>query len=117
MRSVLPMFLLACSDAAEIGDTGSWGACADTPPVNYTNFGEGFLTENCQGCHASTSPNRYGAPEGIVFDTVEQAWAWRESILYLVVDEGEPAMPPAGGISEDDRQRLSWWFACAEEST
>ena len=115
MRALLLMSLLAC--AGESNDSGVVGTCETVPPVDYTNFGEGFLTENCQGCHASTAPNRYGAPEGAVFDTVDHAWAWRTVILDLVVNGGEPAMPPAGGVPTDDLQRLVWWLECAESGT
>ena len=107
--------LMGC--ASSFLDTSGDGICQDIPPVNYTNFGSGFLTENCQGCHASTASYRYGAPDSVTFDSVEQAWAWRERILDLVVDGEEPAMPPAGGVDEDDLLRLQWWFDCAEEGT
>ena len=113
------LFLLtACgADPTDSGEPVSPSDCADIPPVNYTNFGQGFLTESCQGCHASTAPNRFGAPESVVFDTVEQAWSWRAVILSVVIEGGAPPMPPAGGLNEADLQRLEWWFACAEEGT
>lgn len=92
------------------------GFCAGVPVVNYNNFGGGFMTENCQGCHASTTEDRYGAPEGVTFDTVEEVWAWSERIL--VRSAGDSAtMPPAGGVSEDDRTKLGWWLVCADEGT
>jgi len=115
MRIILLISLLACEKSPISEDSGSV-ACDTTPPINYTNFGEGFLTENCQGCHASTAPNRYEAPESVVFDTVEDAWAWQERILYRVIEDFNP-MPPAGGVHEDDVQRMAWWFHCAEEGT
>ena len=113
MRFLLLIPLLACSNqGAE--DSGSPGVCDTAPPVNYINFGEGFLMENCQGCHASTAPNRYGATEGVIFDTVEDAWIWRDRILARALDETNP-MPPAGGVSVDNLDRLQWWLDCAEE--
>jgi uncharacterized membrane protein len=102
----------ACGNPPD--DTGDL-ACFEAPPVNYANFGEGFLTENCQGCHASTAPNRYDAPEGVSFDTVEEAWDWRGRILARVVDDA--TMPPAGGVDEDVRQLLGWWLDCAPEGS
>ncbi len=102
------------SDTA--GPTDSADPCADVPLVNYSTFGAGFITANCQGCHASTAPERFGAPESVVFDTVEQVWTWSSRILQLVPGD-EERMPPAGGITEDDATRLRWWLECAEPGT
>lgn len=96
--------------------TDSADPCADVPLVNYNTFGAGFMTANCQGCHATNAPDRYGAPESVVFDTVEQVWAWSVRILELVPGD-EERMPPAGGITEDDATRLRWWLECAEPGT
>ncbi len=106
--------LLGCAEEA-VEDTGD--ACAEVPQVAYENWGEGFLVENCQSCHASTAANRYGAPEGVSFDTVEEAWEWQDRILARAVEDSSAPMPPAGGVPEEDLQRLVWWFECAEEGT
>lgn len=90
--------------------------CEGLPVVNYNNFGKGFITENCQGCHASTAPDRYGAPESVTFDTVEEVWAWKDRILTRAADK-DATMPPAGGVSQDDRTRLQWWLQCAPEGS
>lgn len=94
-------------------DTGEPDPCAGVPVVTYASFGEGFMLENCQGCHASTTEERYGAPESVTFDTIEEVWAWAEVILAVATGE-EPAMPPQGGVHEDDRTKLEWWLGCAE---
>lgn len=99
------------------GGTDTGDPCEGVPLVNYATFGQGFLTANCQGCHASTSPERYGAPEWVVFDTVQDAWTWKDRILELVPGKAGARMPPAGGITEDDQQRLRWWLLCAEPGT
>ena len=96
------------SDTADI--------CFDVPSVNWNNFGHGFVLESCQGCHASTTPNRYGAPGDVYFDTVDDAWAWRERILARSTGDN-PTMPPSGGVDEDDRTKLDWWLNCAEPGT
>lgn len=130
MRPTLLLLVLACQGGEDTttttdtdvdtavedtsADTGDF--CDGVPAVNYNNFGRGFMTESCQGCHASTTANRYGAPEGITFDTVEQVWGWSSYILQIATGEGA-TMPPAGGVSEDDRTRLSWWLRCAPEGT
>jgi len=122
---LLPLFFfvhsLGCGSAttqdssSATTDTGT-DACADIPIVTYANFGEGFLLENCQGCHASTSANRHGAPEEVMFDSVEDAWNWSTVILAVATGD-EQSMPPNGGISPDDQTRLEWWFSCAAPGT
>lgn len=108
---MIALLLLACAGGpAETGDTGA-GACADAPVVTYDNFGKGFLTESCQSCHASTSPNRNGAPESVVFDTEADVAAHADTIL-LVATGDAPRMPPEGGVSDDDRYLLEVWLTC-----
>ncbi|MBL8618239.1 MAG: hypothetical protein JNM72_21680 [Deltaproteobacteria bacterium] len=109
------------SAAGGVVDSGGEGAqdtgpCAEVPLVNWDTFGAGFVLHHCQGCHASTTPDRYGAPPEVTFDDKEQTWAWRDRILERsAVDP--PTMPPAGGTSADDRVRLRWWLECAPEGT
>ncbi len=92
-------------------DDDSAGFCEDTPVLTWDNFGRSFLVENCQTCHASTSPNRHDAPEEITFDTEEQALALATSILGVATGES-PAMPPEGGVAEEDRYKLEVWLRC-----
>jgi uncharacterized membrane protein len=107
-------WLLACNGKEEsVVDTAA-EHCKEVPLVNYDNFGQGFMTENCQGCHATTTPNRYGAPEEVFFDSVEDCWRWKERILTRSLGE-EATMPPNGGVDADDRTRLGWWLICGEE--
>lgn len=105
--------LAACTGAAP--DSAA-DACADAPVVTWANFGQGFLLEQCQGCHASTTANRHDAPEDIVFDTVDDAWGQADGILARAGAE-PPTMPPEGGTTEDDRQLLRWWLECADPGT
>lgn len=125
--AMLGMLLLglACADPAA-DDTAPAGdppdtatradACDAAPTVTWATFGEGFLTGSCQPCHASTAPNRYGAPEDVVFDTVTDAWAHADGIVGRAGAE-PPTMPPMGGTDSDDRQRLRWWLSCGEKGT
>ena len=106
------LLLLACAQPQETDDSTS-SFCADAPVVDYNNFGRGFMTESCQGCHASTTPDRQGAPESVVFDSVEEVWRWDERILARAGSE-QPDMPPQGGVEADDRSRLRWWLLCAD---
>lgn len=100
------ILLLLLSCASDADDTG---VCAQ-PTVTWESFGQGFLITHCQGCHASTSPQRYDAPEGISFDTQEQAAALESSIARTVLEQ--ESMPPAGGLNEDERALLQAWLDC-----
>jgi cytochrome c5 len=85
--------------------------CADAPVVTWNNFGDGFITESCQPCHASTAEARHGAPESVTFDDYDQVLEWEDRIMARVLDEDNP-MPPQGGIDEDDRYKLEVWIGC-----
>lgn len=113
---MLPTLLLLLSCAEPTGDTGD--PCADVPLVNWDNFGQGFIIEACQGCHASTAQDRHGAPQAVHFDTVDDVWLWRPQVLDRAAPvDGDPTMPPAGGTDPDDRTRLRWWLDCADYGT
>lgn len=89
------------------------GPACDTsePRQTWETFGAGFMTAQCQPCHASTAPDRFGAPEDVVFDTEDDAWIWADRVLARATGE-EPDMPPAGGPTPIDRERLVQWLTC-----
>jgi len=88
----------------------SW--CDTAIEVTYENWGRGFLSTHCQGCHASTAPDRYSAPETVTFDNEDEVIQWASRVLARVIDDG--TMPPAGGVNEDEKVLLSSWLECAE---
>ena len=102
-------------ETAESADTAV-DACEGVPTVTYQSFGRGFLVENCDGCHASTTTDRHDAPENVTFDSVDEVWTWSNVILSVATGDA-PTMPPRGGVSDDDRTRLTWWLTCAEWGT
>lgn len=102
--------LFACTGG---GDTGA-DPCADAPVVTWETFGAGFVTENCQSCHASTQTDREGAPADVTFDTAADVWRLREAVLRTAGAE-PPTMPPLGGTTEEDRQKLRDWLTCGVE--
>lgn len=111
MRAIPLVALLACGDkpTETAQDTSP---CADAPTVTWETWGEGFVTENCQACHASSSPDRNGAPEDVVFDS--EADVLDQAVTVLAVAAGEaPTMPPEGGVSDDDRALLEIWLTCS----
>lgn len=104
-------FWFACTGKSQ--DTG-WENCDEAPVVTYANFGQGFLTHNCQPCHGSETANRYGAPENVTFDTKEDVSDWFERIHSTTIGE-MGSMPPAGTINEEDQVMLYWWLVCEED--
>ncbi|MFT5687152.1 MAG: putative membrane protein [Myxococcota bacterium] len=105
--------LLACSDkgtdsAPPVSSAPEW--CAEEVDVTYDNFGEGFLLTHCQGCHAQETPNRFGAPESVYFDTRAEVDVWRDTIYRVVFTD--LTMPPAGGITDDELSLADIWLQC-----
>lgn len=89
-------------------DTGF--ACGSAPSVTWENWGRGFVTTHCQGCHASTAPDRYGATEGVYFDTEADIRLWADRIRVRVLEDED--MPPAGGLSADESFLLKTFLDC-----
>ena len=120
MISVFLLFASACSkytpavlipdDTAAPVDTAQATACDTGPEVTYDNWGSAFLTTHCQGCHASTAPNRYDAPENVIFDTQADAETWANAIYNAVVNT--QTMPPAGGVTDEEVTLLTLWLHC-----
>ena len=104
------------TDSADSVPDSAAAFCADAPTLAWSNFGQGFMTENCQGGHASDAADRHDAPEEITFDTAEQCWIWADEILDSATGD-DPTMPPRGGVTEDDRVRLEWWLRCGTPGT
>lgn len=114
-RALLLVCAVGCGDKEPV-DSALAEFCADAPVVTWDNFGAGFILQECQPCHASTTANRQDAPENVTFDTVDQTWAWADRVLARAASE--PAtMPPQGGVDEDDRVLLEVWLLCAAEGT
>ena len=70
----------------------------------------------CTGCHSQGRDGdaRYGAPESVNLDSLADAVAWQDRILARV---SAGTMPPGGGPSEQERERLALWFSCGAPGT
>ncbi len=104
----LILLLLACG--GKLGDS----ACAThDPPLDWENFGAGFMASNCNGCHHSLllEGARSGAPLGVDFDTLGGVVAWEDAIRERATPE-DATMPPSGALSEDERALLAEWLEC-----
>lgn len=117
--------VLGCDDGGDdAGEGTSTGAgsgdalapCDEQPVLTYDTFGRGFLAAYCDGCHAATAERRQGAPAEVTFDTHEQALAFADRILARTApsDGSPPTMPPVGGVTDADRERLLVWLGCWE---
>ena len=99
-------FLFGCSSSQE---DSALECDSESTPI-YSDWVEGFLSSKCQSCHASTSANRYGAPEDIYFDTEEAALYWLEDIERTVIQT--PSMPPSAGVRDEELLLLQQWIDC-----
>ena len=82
--------------------------CNEAP--TYTEWAHGFFRGKCQSCHASTAPNRHGAPDHVTFDTYQQIEPWLDAIEWTVFEQS--SMPPSGGVTEEEAILLMQWLAC-----
>ena len=64
-------------------------------------------------CHSSVSEGdaRYGAPEGINFDSHAQVQQHADRIRARATGSS-PDMPPVGGGDDEERTRLAEWLDC-----
>ena len=104
MRSLAFLLLIGCAEA-ERGDT-----CDSGGAVSWEGFADGFFATYCRSCHSVGLSERYGAPEGVDFDTEEQALAQAARVRARVLEDGD--MPPGGGAVEGDLVLLERWLAC-----
>lgn len=107
---------LACGDGGEptAGDSGAYDeGLAACEALTWETFGEGYFQTWCTGCHSSALPegDRAGAPVGVDFDTYAGAAQWADRIDARVLSE-PPTMPPVGGSSDAERDRLAAWLDC-----
>ena len=104
---------------ATTGDTATPGmtdTCADSP-ATWETVGEPTLRTWCTPCHSENLAvdQRQGAPEGVDFDTYELTLPWVQRIVARTVDQVD--MPPAGGVTQAERDALAAWVACGAPGT
>lgn len=101
---MIVLWMLGCGAQTSIEEECS--------PLYYENFGAGFMTEYCQGCHAQGAIDREGAPVDIYFDAFADVLMHKETIIDELQEE---QMPPAGGIPLEERDAAIEWLKCLEE--
>ena len=109
--SLLLLLLVACDEEEATNDTAT--ALDECSPLTWENFGEGYLRSWCTGCHHTelTGDARQGAPAGVDFDDREAVLRQGERIIARASGEA-PTMPPVGGSTDAERERLALWLRC-----
>ena len=103
------LLLLSCQSAM---DTAT--ECDQV--TTWHNFGESFFLTWCSSCHAQSTEDRHGAPEGVFLDTEADSRLWQDRIRVRVIEE--ESMPVGGGISTSELELLERYldgFTCGED--
>jgi hypothetical protein len=95
--------MLACGPEADTDD------CTESDPT-WNDWGAGFFASYCRPCHSESTPDRYGAPEGLDFDTWDQVRAAQAQIRGAVLDR--ETMPVGGGVPDIEKDRLDRFLSC-----
>lgn len=91
-------------------DEGAEPSCDSGEAVDWGGFADGFFATYCRSCHSAGLSERYGAPEGVDFDTEAEVLAQAERIRARALDEGD--MPPGGGVVTGDLALLTRYLDC-----
>ena len=78
---------------------------------DWTHWGSPFFRTWCSGCHGAEAPERYGAPEWLVFDTEAQVYTHRDVIRSSVLER--QSMPLGGGLPTQEAASLDLFLRCA----
>ena len=110
MRCWPSLLLLALSSCAPDAEQSS---CQRDPPLDYNDFGRGFLERHCTGCHSSllAEGHRADAPVGVDLDSYADAVQWADRIYIRSVGE-DASMPPGGGPTDQEKALLAEWLTC-----
>jgi len=106
--------LLLGGGCTAAGDTDSAAAvdplCEEGAAPTWQSWGKGFFVTYCNSCHAADSPNRFGATEGVSFDTYNEAVEWAPRVRARVLESQD--MPLGGGVKEEDLYLLDVFLRC-----
>lgn len=118
-EGALLLALAACgadgpSPAPTAGFESVWERpCPEGSPLTWDSFGAAFVLSWCTSCHSSDLPEgmRQQAPPDVNLDT---AGGVRRNLerVWLRAADGNTTMPPLGGPSPEERERLGEWLAC-----
>jgi len=80
--------------------------------LTYESFGQPFLDDHCQRCHAENAGNRNGAPAIYVFDTRDDVIEWQRRIFARAAASNTSMPPGPDGPGSGERELLAEWLAC-----
>ena len=82
-------------------------------PWTYENTGEIFMLNWCTSCHHSelTGDSRGGATDGVNLNGFENVAAFLDRIDAVALSDS-PTMPPSGGPTEAELDRMREWLTC-----
>lgn len=100
------------TEEVETTDEDSGSAELDCS-INWDGWTDGFFATYCRSCHSVTTAERYGAPEGVDFDTRDDVIRWAERIRFRVLEQ--ETMPLGGGVIPSDLEPLDMWLQCQVE--
>lgn len=120
---IAPTLVVSLSFAALTALFGSVGCGGPVPiddhpcppggtPLTYESFGKGFMDAYCQSCHAAHAVERYGAPGGYAFDTVDDVRRLRARIFVRAAGPNVSMPPGPNDPSNAERDKLADWLAC-----
>jgi uncharacterized membrane protein len=113
MRPLALLALVACGAGPQADPR-----CDVAEPLTYEGWGRGFVDKHCVGCHSGLIPpaQRRGAPSGVDLDTYRGVLQWAERIearsLVAASGDGDDAMPPGGGLTDEELLMLEEWLRC-----
>lgn len=105
MRLLLP---LLCACAGPAADTAACTPDEAALGLGWGSWAQGFFTGYCAPCHGEVPA--YGAPEDLRLDTEDEVRRWEDRVRERVLQT--QTMPPAGGVTEEDRALLEAWLDC-----
>ena len=109
----LALFTISCGKGEDTGAAPA--ACAqdvDGAYPTWGTFGESFFLSYCRSCHSAETPQRFGAPDAINFDSEEEVMSQLAAVRRTVLTD--QSMPKGGGVPEAERAELARYLDCLE---
>lgn len=99
--------ILACDPAEDSADP----ICDGAETVTWESQAHAFMTTYCVSCHSVYNTEaRYGAPEGVDFDTEADVVRQKARVIARVIEE--ESMPVGGGVYDADLYLLDVYLSC-----
>ena len=104
------LIISACDTRTNAFDSAA-AYCEDvTFETSWLATGRSLFRTYCTSCHSIEADERFGAPEGVDFDTEQDVRNWEERIITRVLEEA--TMPLGGGIPADDLELFRIYMEC-----